>query len=45
MHGTSIESTLTKRHWEKILGPLSSTSRNVKMLTKLSDKLAARASG
>ena len=45
MHGTSIESRLTKRHWEKVLGPVSSTSRNVKMLTKLSDKLGARASG
>ena len=45
MHGRSIESQIAKRHWEKILGPLSSTSRNVKMLTKLNDKLAARASG
>jgi uncharacterized protein (DUF1697 family) len=45
MHGTSIESTLTKRDWEKVLGPMSSTSRNVKMLTKLSDKISARTSG
>ena len=41
MHGSSIDSTLAKRHWEKILGPMSSTSRNVKMLTKLSAKLAS----
>jgi len=45
MHGRSIESQIAKRHWEQILGPLSSTSRNVKALTKLSDKIAARASG
>jgi uncharacterized protein (DUF1697 family) len=41
MHGTSIQSTLAKRHWEKVLGPQSSTSRNVKMLIKLSAKLAS----
>jgi uncharacterized protein (DUF1697 family) len=41
MHGSSIESRLAKRHWEKVLGPLSSTSRNVKMLTKLSAKLGS----
>jgi uncharacterized protein (DUF1697 family) len=40
MHGSSIDSTLAKRHWEKILGPLSSTSRNVKMLTKLAAKIS-----
>ncbi|MFI5074409.1 MAG: DUF1697 domain-containing protein [Actinomycetales bacterium] len=45
MHGRSIESQIAKRHWEQILGPMSSTSRNVKALTKLSDKIAARASG
>jgi len=45
MHGRSIESQIAKRHWEQILGPLSSTSRNVKALTKLSAKIAARASG
>ena len=39
MHGTSMESALTKRHWEKILGPLSSTSRNTTMLTKLAARL------
>src|SRR6478609_8970055 len=44
MHGRSIESQIAKRHWEQILGPLSSTSRNVRALTKLSDKIAARAS-
>ena len=42
MHGRSIESQIAKRHWERILGPLSSTSRNVKALTKLRDKIAAR---
>ena len=42
MHGRSIESQIAKRHWEQILGPRSSTSRNVKALTKLSDKIAAR---
>ncbi len=45
MHGKSIDSQIAKRHWEQILGPLSSTSRNVKALTKLSDKISARASG
>jgi uncharacterized protein (DUF1697 family) len=45
MHGRSTESTLVGRDWARILGPLSSTSRNVTMLTKLSDKIAARASG
>jgi uncharacterized protein (DUF1697 family) len=42
MHGSSIESKLVGRDWARILGPLSSTSRNVKALTKLSDKIAAR---
>lgn len=45
MHGTSIQSKLVGRDWARILGPLSSTSRNVTMLRKLSDKIAARASG
>lgn len=45
MHGTSIQSKLVGRDWAKILGPLSATSRNVTMLTKLSAKIAARASG
>jgi uncharacterized protein (DUF1697 family) len=39
MRGKSTDSRLTKRDWEKILGPLSSTSRNVTMLTKLVSKL------
>lgn len=42
MHGTSTESKLVRRDWEKVLGPLSSTSRNVTMLTKLSAKIQAR---
>jgi hypothetical protein len=45
MHGTSIQSKLVGRDWARILGPLSSTSRNVTMLRKLSDKVAARTSG
>lgn len=39
MRGRSTDSHLTKRDWEKVLGPLSSTSRNVTMLTKLVVKL------
>ena len=42
MHGSSIDSKLVGRDWAKVLGPLSSTSRNVKALTKLSAKIAAR---
>ncbi|HEU4329772.1 MAG TPA: DUF1697 domain-containing protein [Lapillicoccus sp.] len=42
MHGLSSDSTLQRRQWEKVLGPLSSTSRNVKALTKLSAKIASR---
>jgi uncharacterized protein (DUF1697 family) len=38
MHGTSMETTLKKKHWN-ILGPNSSTSRNVNMLRKLDAKL------
>jgi uncharacterized protein (DUF1697 family) len=45
MHGKSSDSPLGRRDWEKILGPLSSTSRNVNMLTKLAAKIDARASG
>lgn len=41
MHGKSSDSPLTRRDWEKVLGPLSSTSRNVTMLRKLSAKLDA----
>jgi uncharacterized protein (DUF1697 family) len=43
MHGTSMDSRLTKRDWEKILGPLSSTSRNVTMLRKLTAKIEGSA--
>jgi uncharacterized protein (DUF1697 family) len=39
MRGRSTDSQLSKRDWEKVLGPLSSTSRNVTMLTKLVAKL------
>jgi uncharacterized protein (DUF1697 family) len=39
MRGRSTDSHLNKRHWEQILGPSSSTSRNVTMLTKLVAKL------
>ena len=42
MHGTSMESTLVKRQWDKILGPESSTSRNTTMLTRLLAKLDDR---
>jgi uncharacterized protein (DUF1697 family) len=35
MHGKSSDSPLTRRDWEKVLGPLSSTSRNTTMLRKL----------
>ena len=41
MCGRSTDSHLSKRDWEKILGPLSSTSRNVTMLTKLAGKIDA----
>lgn len=43
MHGRSSDSPLGRRDWEKILGPLSSTSRNVTMLTKLAAKASAQA--
>ena len=39
MHGSSIDTTIPCTRWNKILGPLSSTSRNVKMLGKLSTKM------
>ena len=42
MKGKSTESRLVGRDWAKILGPLSSTSRNVTMLTKLAAKIDAR---
>ena len=41
MRGRSTDSRLSKRDWEKVLGPVSSTSRNVTMLTKLVAKLDA----
>jgi len=41
MRGRSTDSHLARRDWEKVLGPLSSTSRNVTMLTKLVAKLDA----
>jgi uncharacterized protein (DUF1697 family) len=41
MRGRSTDSHLSKRDWEKVLGPLSSTSRNVTMLTKLVAKIDA----
>ena len=41
MRGKSSDSPLTRRDWERVLGPLSSTSRNTTMLRKL----VARASG
>ena len=43
MHGKSTDSTLVRRDWDTILGPLSSTSRNVTMLTKLTAKISAAA--
>jgi uncharacterized protein (DUF1697 family) len=42
MRGRSTDSTLVGRDWERILGPLSSTSRNVTMLTGLVAKIDAR---
>lgn len=41
MRGKSTDSRLVKRDWERILGPLSSTSRNITMLTKLNAKIDA----
>ena len=41
MRGRSTDSHLTRRDWEKVLGPLSSSSRNMTMLTKLVAKLDA----
>lgn len=42
MRGKSTDSRLVTRDWERILGPASSTSRNVTMLTKLVAKIDAR---
>ncbi|WP_162164564.1 DUF1697 domain-containing protein [Intrasporangium chromatireducens] len=41
MRGKSTDSRLGSRDWETILGPLSSTSRNVTMLTRLVTKIDA----
>jgi uncharacterized protein (DUF1697 family) len=41
MRGRSTDSRLSTRDWEKALGPVSSTSRNVRLLTKLAAKLDA----
>lgn len=41
MRGKSSDSRLTRRDWEKVLGPLSSTSRNTTMLRKLVAKATA----
>lgn len=41
MRGGSTDSHLSTRDWERALGPVSSTSRNVTMLTKLVAKLDA----
>ena len=40
MHGSSMDTTLGKKHW-KLLGEFS-TSRNTTMLHKLSDRIVAR---
>jgi uncharacterized protein (DUF1697 family) len=42
MHGKSTDTTIPGSQWGKVLGPLSSTSRNVTALTKLSAKIAAK---
>lgn len=44
MRGKSTDSRLVGRDWAKILGPLSSTSRNMTMLTKLAARIDARSS-
>lgn len=42
MRGRSSDSPLTRRDWEKVLGPLSSTSRNTTMLRKLVARARSR---
>jgi uncharacterized protein (DUF1697 family) len=42
MHGRSTDTKLPSKMWEKILGPRTSTSRNVTMLHKLLEKIEAR---
>jgi uncharacterized protein (DUF1697 family) len=41
MRGRSTDSRLSNRDWERALGPVSSTTRNVTMLTRLVAKLDA----
>ncbi len=41
MHGKSTDSTLVTRDWTNVLGHLTTTSRNVTMLTKLLAKIDA----
>jgi uncharacterized protein (DUF1697 family) len=43
MRGKSSDSPLQKKDWERILGPNSSTSRNINMLRRLLAKIDARA--
>ena len=40
MRGRSSDSPLVKRDWERVLGPNSSTSRNLTMIRKLVPKLS-----
>jgi len=40
MRGKSSDSRLVRKDWERVLGPLSSTSRNTTMLRKLVEKAA-----
>jgi uncharacterized protein (DUF1697 family) len=42
MHGRSIDTKLPTKKWANILGPRSSTSRNVTMLRKLLEKIETR---
>jgi uncharacterized protein (DUF1697 family) len=42
MRGKSSDSPLKKKDWERILGPNSSTSRNMNMLRRLLAKIDAR---
>ncbi len=42
MHGKSTDSTLSARDWTNAVGALTTTSRNVTMLTRLLAKIDAR---
>ena len=42
MHGRSIETHITSRRWESVIGRHTSTSRNITMLEKLLAKIDAR---